>query len=477
VSIIQHSAEHLLSIINDVLDLSKIEANKLTIESESFDLVQLMNYLVEMVGSKAKEKGLNIQTFMDENVPRFIISDAVRLRQILMNFLTNAIKFTVRGHIIIRIVALDINDSSAHLRFSVEDSGVGIAADKVESIFDEYTHAHGVQSVELGGTGLGLNICRRLAEMLGGSVGMVSSPNVGSNFWLNLEVAIASSEAFTESRQSRNPVPAVVVGLSAWVVDEVKVNRLLMKEVAKRTGLVVKEFNQLAEVLQSLKQQDAPRLLVFSRELGSAKVERLMQGIAACEGNVLLAMTTVESINLDYETLIAQGIHAYWEWPLGPKELRSILERLFAHDWKTQPDTLITRYERTLVAEDVKADFRGVILLAEDNLVNQKVTSQMLKKMGFDVDIASNGEEALAAWKCKKYDVILMDCHMPVMDGLQATRMIRMEEDVGHTPILALTADVMTERKAECLAEGMDGFMSKPIRMDELRRELLKYIK
>jgi CheY-like chemotaxis protein len=125
----------------------------------------------------------------------------------------------------------------------------------------------------------------------------------------------------------------------------------------------------------------------------------------------------------------------------------------------------------------VKANCRGNILLAEDNLVNQKVTSQMLKKMGFNVDIAVNGEEALAAWKCKKYDVILMDCHMPVMDGLQATRMIRMEEETGHTPILALTADVMTDRKTECLSVGMDGFMSKPIRMDELRKELLKYLK
>jgi PAS domain S-box-containing protein len=477
VSIIQHSAEHLLSIINDVLDLSKIEANKLTIENESFDLSQLMNLLVEMVGGKAKEKGLNIQTFMDEKVPRFIVSDAVRLRQILMNFLTNAIKFTVRGHIIIRIVALQVSDSSARLRFSVEDSGVGMSADKAAFIFDEYTHAHGVKSVEMGGTGLGLNICRRLAEMLGGRVGMVSSPNVGSNFWLDLEVAIASNEMNAASVGVINPVSAGVAGASAWVIDEVKVNRLLMKEVAKRTGLVVKEFNQLADVLLALEQQTAPKLLVFSRELGSSKVERLIQGVAACGDKILLAMTTVESINLNYDALMAQGIHAYWEWPIGQKELRSILERLFSHDWQAQPDSLITRYQRTLVAEDTKADCRGTLLLAEDNLVNQKVTSQMLKKMGFHVDIVADGEAALAAWKCKNYDVILMDCHMPIMDGLQATRMIRMQEDVGHTPILALTADVMSDRKAECLAEGMDGFMSKPIRMDELRRELLKYIK
>jgi PAS domain S-box-containing protein len=479
VSTIQYSAEHLLSIINDILDLSKIEANKLTIENESFDLIQLINSLVEIVGSKAKEKGLNIQVFMDENTPQYIISDAVRLRQILMNFLTNAIKFTMRGHVIIRIVTLQSKGSSSRLRFSVEDSGIGMAADKAAFIFDEYTDAHGTQSVQMGGTGLGLNICRRLAEMLGGSVGLVSSPNLGSNFWLDLEVALASDEPSAASIQSQIAVSEAVAGSSAWVVDEVKVNRLLMKEVAKRTGLVVKEFNQLSKVLLALEQEVAPKLLVFSRELGSAKVERLLRGIVDCDdhANIFVAMTTVEAINLDYEALIEQGIHAYWEWPLGQQELRSILERLFSHDWKAQPGTLITRYKRILVTEAVQANCRGDILLAEDNLVNQKVTSQMLRKMGFNVDIAENGEEALAAWKRKKYDVILMDCHMPVMDGLNATRMIRMQEEDGQTPILALTADVMADRKAECLAVGMDGFMAKPIRMDELRKELLRYIK
>lgn len=476
VSTIQHSAEHLLSIINDVLDLSKIEANKLTIENESFDLALLVSSLVDMVGSKAKEKGLNIQAFIEEKTPRFIISDSVRLRQILMNFLTNAIKFTMKGHVILRVVALQENDSSARLRFSVEDSGIGMAADKAAYIFDEYTNAHGPQSVKMGGVGLGLNICRRLASMLGGEVGVVSTPNLGSNFWLDLEVAVAYIETNTAAVEPAKPLSESVVGLSAWVVDEVKVNRLLMKEVAKRTGLAVKEFNQIGEVLLELEKQ-SPKLLVFSRELGPSKIDKLIRGIRHIDDSVFLAMTTVEAINLDYNALIEQGVHAYWEWPLGQQELSSILERLFSHDWQVQPNNLITRYKRSLLAVDVQADCRGKILLAEDNLVNQKVTSQMLKKMGFDVDIAADGEEALASWKRQEYDLILMDCHMPVMDGLQATRMIRMQEESHDTPILALTADVISDRKSECLAAGMDGFMSKPIRMDALRKELLKYIK
>jgi PAS domain S-box-containing protein len=479
VSTIQQSAEHLLSIINDVLDLSKIEANKLSIENENFDLDGFVSSLVDMVGNKAQEKGLNLQTFIDDKVPRFIIADAVRLRQIMMNFLTNAIKFTMKGHVIIRIVPLQLKDSSVRLRLSVEDSGIGMSADQAAHIFDEYTHAHGQHSVQLGGSGLGLSICQRLAELMGGNIGVVSTPSVGSNFWLDIEVAIScydneSYELAEKSKRERS-----IQGQTAWVLDEIKVNRLLMKEVARRTGFSVIEFNQLSQLLEKLvdEKSEKPDLLVFSRELGTKKIDQLLAYMNSINSNVFLAMTTVEAINNEYETLIEQGVHAFWEWPLGQKELESLLDRLFTHDWNKHPNTVITRYKRTLVASDEQPDCRGKILLAEDNLVNQKVAVQMLKKMGYEVDVAFDGEEALAAWKRDNYDVILMDCHMPVMDGVQATRMIRMQEEGEHIPILALTADVMAERKSECIKSGMDDFMSKPIRMDELRRVLSNYVK
>lgn len=479
VSTIQQSAEHLLSIINDVLDLSKIEANKLSIENESFDLGSLVSSLVDMVGNKAQEKGLNLQTFIDDKVPRFIIADAVRLRQIMMNFLTNAIKFTMKGHVIIRIVPLQKMGSSVRLRLSVEDSGIGMSVDQAAHIFDEYTHAHGQQSVQLGGSGLGLSICQRLAELMGGNIGVVSTPNLGSNFWLDLEVAISCYDNESGEKAEESKAVKSVQGQTAWVLDEVKVNRLLMKEVARRTGFSVREFNQLSQLLEELVDEEngKPGLLVFSRELGAKKIDQLLAYMNSINSDVFLAMTTVEAINNEYEALIKQGVHAFWEWPLGQKELESLLNRLFSHDWEKHPNTVITRYKRTLVAFDEKSDCRGKVLLAEDNLVNQKVAVQMLKKMGYEVDVAFDGEEALAAWKRGNYDVILMDCHMPVMDGVQATRMIRMQEEGEHIPILALTADVMAERKNECIQSGMDDFMSKPIRMDELRRVLSNYVK
>lgn len=478
VSTIQQSAEHLLSIINDVLDLSKIEANKLSIENENFDLDGFVSSIVDMVGNKAQEKGLNLQTFIDGKVPRFIIGDAVRLRQIMMNFLTNAIKFTMKGHVIIRIVPLQLKDSSVRLRLSVEDSGIGMSTDQAAHIFDEYTHAHGQQSVQLGGSGLGLSICQRLAELMGGNIGVVSTPSVGSNFWLDIEVAISCYDNESYDLVEKTKGERSIQGQTAWVLDEIKVNRLLMKEVARRTGFSVIEFNQLSQLLEKLvdEESEKPDLLVFSRELGTKKTDQLLAYMNSINSNVFLAMTTVEAINNEYETLIEQGVHAFWEWPLGQKELESLLDRLFTHDWEKHPSTVITRYKRTLIASDEKSDCRGKILLAEDNLVNQKVAVQMLKKMGYEVDVAFDGEEALAAWKRDQYDLILMDCHMPVMDGVQATRMIRMQEEGEHIPILALTADVMAERKSECIKSGMDDFMSKPIRMDELRRVLSNYI-
>ncbi len=479
VSTIQQSSEHLLAIINDVLDLSKIEAGKLSIENESLELDNFITSLVDMVGNRAREKGLNLQTFINEKVPNLIIADAVRLRQILMNFLTNAIKFTMKGHIILRIVPLQLKDSSVCLRFSVEDSGIGMSADKAAIIFDKYTHAHGQQSVQLGGTGLGLNISQRLAEMMSGRIGVVSTLNVGSNFWLDLDVAISSCDTGSSNGDRHDQEIKQVQGLTAWVLDEVKVNRLLMKAVAKKTGFNVREFNQLSTMLDEIESKDVikPNFLVFSRELGAKKVNQLLTCMKKLDPNILLAMTTVEAINIDYDALQAQGIHAFWEWPLAQKELDSILSRLFAHDWQHQPNTLITRYQRSLIASHTQADCRGKVLLAEDNLVNQKVVAQMLKKMGFDVDVVVDGEAVIAAWKRQAYDVILMDCHMPVMDGIQATRMIRLQEDKQRIPILALTADVMTDSKAECLAAGMDDFMSKPIRMDELRRVITRFIK
>jgi len=477
---IQSSAEHLLAVVNDVLDLSKIEADKLEIEHESFSLSEAITTLLDMTSNRAREKGLSLQSFIDPAIPDFIISDSVRLKQILMNYLTNAIKFTMKGHVILRVVILQRGASTIKLRLSVEDTGLGMPAEKAAHIFDEFTDAHGRMSTLVGGSGLGLNICRRLAEMMGGQVGVVSTPDLGSSFWLDLEVAIASCD--TEPASGSSATKGLAESFHAddevaWIMDEVKVNRLLAKEVARRMGFKVQEFNEFKSIQAALSGQEPPALLIFPHSLGEKRIQQLIDQVQSVGQQTYLALTTVESMNLDYDALVNKGVHAYWEWPIGQEELTSMLKRLFLVAWKKQPDVLVTRFARSNFDADSQHSYRGAILLVEDNLVNQKVAAQMLRKMGCEVDVAEDGQQALAAWKRNHYDLILMDCHMPVMDGLQATRMIRSQENNGtRTPILALTADVISDRKEDCEKAGMDGFMSKPIRMEELRNALSGYL-
>ena len=471
---IQSSAEHLLSVVNDVLDLSKIEADKLEIEQESFSLSEAITALLDMTSNKAREKGLSLQSFIDPEVPDFIISDSVRLKQILMNYLTNAIKFTMKGHVILRVVILQHGSSTIKLRLSVEDTGLGMPPEKAAHIFDEFTDAHGRMSTLVGGSGLGLSICRRLAQMMGGSVGVVSTPDLGSCFWLDLEVAIASCDVTKEVTETGK---LVVDDKTAWVMDEVKVNRLLAKEVVRRMGFQVQEFNDLKSIQVALSDSRAPELLIIPNSMGDSRISQLIDQVQNLGEGTYLALTTGDSLNLDYDALARRGIHAYWEWPIGQDELTSLLKRVLLVSWQRQPEVLVTRFVRSKLDTDGKSNYRGSILLVEDNLVNQKVAAQMLRKMGCEVDVAEDGQQAVAAWKRNHYDLILMDCHMPVMDGLQATRMIRSQENNGiRTPILALTADVISDRKADCEEAGMDGFMSKPIRMEELRNALSGYL-
>jgi len=243
---IQSSAEHLLAVVNDVLDLSKIEANKLEIENETFSIHEMISSLLDMNSSRAREKGLSLQSFVDEGVPDCIISDAVRVRQILMNYLSNAIKFTMKGHVILRVVAIQQQQSTVKLRFSVEDSGIGMSPEKAGNIFEEFSDAHGRLSTLVGGTGLGLSICKRLAGMMGGNVGVVSTPDLGSSFWLDLEVAVASCQTSVNHVENDR---LAMEDLSSWVIDDVKVNRLLSKEVARRIGFSVREFNDIETLL------------------------------------------------------------------------------------------------------------------------------------------------------------------------------------------------------------------------------------
>lgn len=468
VRIIQSSSEHLLTIVNDILDISKIDADKLTIEEESFNIREMIDSLIAMMSARAREKNLSLQFFVEDSVPHYVIGDAIRIRQILMNYLTNALKFTEQGHVLLRLVVVRRQFSQVLLRFSVEDSGIGIAADRALQLFDEYSVAHGRLSTLVGGTGLGLSICRRLATLMHGKVGVISSPGLGSNFWLDLNLTIAASDLPSGQHQPNTNIHSGTL----WVCDEARINRALLVSVVRRLGITVREFSVAEDLLDALK--DArPDILVLPYRLFSLYRDGVTASLS--EGGTRLAVTAADNVPVPEADLLAQGINAFWDWPISQEHLQQLLLRLFDENNNHQ---LITRFGRQLQEHSPDpGQLQGIrILLAEDNIVNQKVATQMLVRLGCEVTLAANGQEAVELYRQKEFDLVLMDCHMPVMDGLEATRQIRSLTQRRQIPVIALSADVMAEQKAACKQAGMNGYLSKPIRLEELRQALCGFL-
>mgnify|MGYP003635445662 FL=1 len=474
--VIQSSSEHLLAIINDILDISKIDAGKLSLETDVFDLPELVQSLLEMVSSKAQEKQLVLQSFMDEKIPAQLIGDPIRIRQILMNYLSNAIKFTETGHVLLRVVQVRELGHEVQLRFSVEDSGIGIGANKVMALFEEYSFVHGRISSAAGGSGLGLNICQRLAKLMDGYVGVVSSPGVGSNFWFDVTLPVVSVRTGDEG-----DIPPI--GEQAlWICGELQANRTLLISVARHLGMPYREFGRPADVV-ALLPHEQPAILVLAYRSWMESDEDLRRALAASP--VRLALSSKDVLTTGRDALLAAGVGAHWDWPISQSNLRELLSRLLQQP--PQPTLMITRTNRYQgmgmskpVAEDDARLNNCRILLAEDNAVNQKVATQMLAHLGCIVTVANNGREAVDRSAVAEFDLILMDCHMPVLDGLDACREIRRREqqqDLPGVPIVALSADVMSDRKGACEAAGMNGYLAKPVRLEDLRRELPTFLR
>ncbi|WP_430461906.1 response regulator [Thalassolituus sp. LLYu03] len=467
VRIIQQSSDHLLSIVNDILDSSKIDANMLTIEQEVFSVRELVDGLLSMMAARAREKGLAMQSFVDHHIPAYLLGDAVRIRQILMNYLTNALKFTEQGHVLLRLVLVSSQQSRLRIRFSVEDSGIGISTEQARTIFDEYSTAHGRLSTLAGGTGLGLSICRRLATLMGGRVGVASSVGTGSHFWLDLELAAAVAEDAPDSESEG------LQDLAIWVLDELQVNRSLVVSVARHIPTRVREFPEFVQVELALQKSEAPAVLIVAERILHQHEASFRQ---LADKGVRLAVTSATAAVPDERQLAAVGARAYWDWPVGQEQLRRMLIRLLKDE--LPPYGVMTRFDtaRRKATQSPLAGASGLrVLLAEDNLVNQKVAAQMLRRLGCDVVVSADGRAAVEQCRQHKFDLVLMDCHMPVMDGLEATRAIRELPGCERLPVLALSADVMAEQKAACEAAGMNGYLTKPVRIEDLRTALEPY--
>ncbi|MBT0664963.1 response regulator [Geobacter pelophilus] len=476
--IVRKSGENLLVLIDDILDFSKNEAGKLELESIDFDLRATLEDTADLLAVRASEAGIELVCQIDPTVPSLLKGDPGRVRQIILNLAGNGIKFTHSGDVLIN-ASLDSEDSrSAVIRFRVSDTGIGIPESRLEAIFSPFTQVDGTTTRKYGGTGLGLSICKQLAEMMGGEIGVESVEGKGSSFWFT-----SRFEKQAEAADRFLNAAADIAGTRILVVDDNATNLKLMDVLLKHWGchcVTIGDGNAALTLMSDAVEQGSPfhialldqqMPLMDGVELGRRiKSDPLLQ-------NTILIMVTSLGQRGEAAMLNEIGFAGYLSKPVRQlhlrDSLRSALGRAFAEgSCQTLVVTKDPRAETTLLC--------SLILLVEDNLVNQKVAQSLLNKLGYASDAVKNGLEAIKALELRHYDLVLMDCLMPELDGYEATGMIRdgNSKVKDHAvPIIAMTASAMTGDREKCLFAGMNDYLAKPVNKDELRQVLEKWIK
>lgn len=468
--IVKSSAESLLAIINDILDFSKIEAGKLEVEEISFDLHRVIADTLKTLALRAHEKNLELVSEVMPDVPCHVFGDPSRIRQVLVNLLGNAIKFTEQGEISMRTELIRLVDGEASLHFSVSDTGVGIASDKQGLIFDAFSQEDTSTTRRFGGTGLGLSISRRLVALMGGEIWLESRLGQGSTFHFSLKLGLDTQPLQPITRQVN------LRGRQILVVDDNATNRRVLSSLLAAWDVKV----QLAEsgaVALEIMRRDKPNFdcIILDAQMPEMDGYELAQQLRIEHPRLPpMLMLSSGAMRGDGQRCQAVGIDAYFSKPIASEDLLVALRRIFDTDERpaTTPHPLLNRH----VLRELQHSLN--ILLVEDHPVNQKLALGLLEKWGHRATLANNGQEALVIFSEAAFDLILMDIQMPVMGGLEATlRMREMElaERRPRTPIIAMTASAMQGDREACLAAGMDEYLSKPIKARELLEKLLGF--
>jgi signal transduction histidine kinase/CheY-like chemotaxis protein len=463
-SLVKSSADSLLTVINDILDFSKIEAGKLELESLEFNLRDSMMPTIKTLALRAQQKGLELTCDIRPEVPEVVVADPSRLRQIIVNLIGNAIKFTRRGEVGLKVALESRTQDQVRLHFVVQDTGIGIAPQKQKLIFEAFSQADGSTARKFEGTGLGLTISKRLVEMMGGRIWVDSAEGEGSAFRFTANLGVGK---VTE------PPPAMATvapaGLAVLVVDDNTTNRRILQEMLSNWGMKPTLAESGTSALECLKQAEHPFALILTDFHlpdmdGFTLVEQLRQGPhPALEAKVIVLTSAGQ--RGDAARCRQLGVAAFLTKPVGQSELFDCIVRVLGPSGSgAEPAALLT--PPTLREGKRKLH----VLLAEDNAVNQMLAARVLEKYGHRVTVTTNGRQALAALEQENFDVVLMDVQMPEMDGFEATAAIRLrEQGTGrHLPIIAMTAHAMRGDQERCLAAGMDGYIPKPIRVQEL---------
>jgi signal transduction histidine kinase/ligand-binding sensor domain-containing protein/DNA-binding response OmpR family regulator len=477
---VRSSGEALLTVINDILDFSKIEAGKLVIEPSPFDLRLALEEVDDMLAPKAEERKLELVLEYSPAVPRHFIGDAGRIRQVVTNLVGNAVKFSSGGCVLITVQYQGQEAQQARMRISVQDHGPGIPREKLDLLFEKFSQVDASTTRKYGGTGLGLAISKQLVELMGGSIGVESHPGEGSTFWFTLPLTL-------EAQPHAAPVPvADLRDLRVLIVDDNEVNRRVLHEQIASWGMRNGSFSsgeQALEALRAAQQSGDPyhfAILDYQMPgLDGPALAKVIRSDPAIRGTVLVMLTSVGCWDAVRHTESA-SIDACLPKPVRQSQLLNTL----ATTWSKKlhmaladpagPASRIADMKSALAGRSAGWPIR--VLVAEDNVVNQKVAVRMLERLGLRADVAANGREAVRMFELLPYDLVFMDCQMPEMDGYEATQEIRRREGLGwRVAIIAMTADAMVGCRERCLEAGMDDFIAKPVAMGALFEALRRW--
>jgi signal transduction histidine kinase/DNA-binding response OmpR family regulator len=472
---IRSSADSLLTILNDILDFSKIEAGKLDIESIELDLMANVDEVGSIMAFQAAAKGLELVVNVRPEVPGHVLGDPQRIRQCLINLVGNAIKFTQRGEVMLEVCTVGQQSGRALVHFEVRDTGIGIAPDSLQTLFQPFTQADSSTTRKFGGTGLGLSIVRRLVEMMGGQAGAHSEVGSGSTFWFTLPLEP------TSSAENLVRMPGAAHGRRVLLVDDNEANRCVLASQMMHAGYEVVSAPNAAEALSILRRPETSfDVVILDYQMpdmdGATLGERIVKSreIRPCR---LVLLTSLDRSG-DMQRFSEIGFSAYLTKPVRTRELLDCLQQSLsrnAEEWQLRSQPMITR--GTLIATDTRRQYSGTVLLVEDNPINQRVARRFLERLGCDVQVVHDGQQGVEAFLRGSFSIILMDMQMPVMDGVEATQCIRKLEGGGsRTPIVALTANAMMGTLERCLEAGMDDYLTKPLDISRLQDVLDRFM-
>jgi signal transduction histidine kinase/CheY-like chemotaxis protein/HPt (histidine-containing phosphotransfer) domain-containing protein len=471
---VRNSAESLLGVINDILDFSKIEAGRLELEHVDYDLRQTVEDVCDLLAERAQRKGLELACVMHDGVATQVRGDPGRLRQVLINLVGNAVKFTEKGEVVVRVTSEEQERESVLLRFEVTDTGIGIPDEAKERIFGAFTQADGSTTRRFGGTGLGLAIARQLSQMMGGGIGVVSEPGKGSTFWFTVRLG-------RQRMATRRPAPRRnLQGLRVLIVDDNATNRELLHHQVASWGMKDASADSGAAALAKMREAvgagepyDVILFDMMMPGMNGLELARRIKSEGSIAGVRLILLTSV-GLRGDAVEARRAKIDGYLSKPVRQSDLYNCLATVMGRP--SEEYVLVTRHSLS----EKRPSLQGRILLAEDNPVNQEVILAMVESLGCSVDTAADGVEALEKLSKGEYDLVLMDCQMPRMDGYEATTEIRRREDAAEggrrIPIVALTANAMEGDRERCLTSGMDDYLSKPLGRDALGAVLARWL-